>query len=239
MNGQIQKLCAYSGCAFVVLFMIAFLVVGDLVPPIPPSWSAAQVAQFFATHSLQLKAAMAISMIATPLGFPWSAVIAIHTSRIEGRFPVLSVTQLLCSIWSFGGLFGAVVPFVAAVFRPDRPAEIIYMLDDQGWIWTVMIGSAAVMQGFAIGLAMLSDSSAFPVFPRWLGYFNCWVGILLIPGCMVPFFTTGPFAWNGLFAFWVPLTMFSVWIFVDCWAILRVIDAEQVEARPTQTTVSA
>ncbi len=58
---------------------------------------------------------------------------------------------------------------------------------------------------------------------RWVGYFNIWAGLLQIPGAMMPFFKTGPFAWDGLFAFWMPLVVFSLWIYVDTWAVLRAI----------------
>jgi hypothetical protein len=77
------------------------------------------------------------------------------------------------------------------------------------------------MQCAFTGIAILSDKREDPFFPRWVGYFNIWMGILQAPGVMMAMFLTGPFAWNGLFTFWIPLTVFSFWIYVNTWAMLH------------------
>jgi len=38
---------------------------------------------------------------------------------------------------------------------------------------------------------------------------------------MVICFKTGPFAWNGIIAFWIPLAIFGTWFFVMAWVMLR------------------
>ena len=38
--------------------------------------------------------------------------------------------------------------------------------------------------------------------PRWLGWFNLWAQIIYLPGILIPYFKSGPLAWNGLLAFW-------------------------------------
>jgi hypothetical protein len=52
------------------------------------------------------------------------------------------------------------------------------------------------------------------VFPRWLGYFNIWCALTFLPAALIYFFKNGAFAWNGVFCFWLPLTVFTTWFAV-------------------------
>ena len=47
-----------------------------------------------------------------------------------------------------------------------------------------------------------------------MAYLNLWVAVTFLPGAAATFFKHGPFAWNRLFDFWLPLTTFSLWIIV-------------------------
>ena len=226
MNLPIHRLCAYAGLVFILLFLIAMMFVVPFIPPVSPALSGAQVAQLFKDHGLGIRAASALMMYACAFGWVWTASVAVWTAKMEGPMPVLSVVQVLCGVFSFGGSYFTVVAWCSAAFRPDRPQELVYLMSDQGWFWIVMMGSCAVMQMISIGLAVLYDCNAAPIFPRWVGFFNIWLGVLQIPGVTVPFFQTGPFAWDGLFAFWLPLTTFSAWIAVNTWALLRAIRRE-------------
>ena len=66
-----------------------------------------------------------------------------------------------------------------------------------------------------------------PIFPRWLAFYNLWSALLMAPGSLIPFFKTGPFAWDGLFAFWLPATVFGIWFVVMQVMVLKAIRAEQ------------
>lgn len=68
-----------------------------------------------------------------------------------------------------------------------------------------------VLQSLAIGLCILGNESSEEVYPRWLGYASLWVAFLSMPGALIPFFKTGPFAWNGLFGFWLAVIAFFFW----------------------------
>jgi hypothetical protein len=57
--------------------------------------------------------------------------------------------------------------------------------------------------------------------------------ILFLPDQMLFFFKTGPFAWNGLFAFWVPLTVFCGWFILLAYLVRRSIIADLNERRGT------
>lgn len=83
-----------------------------------------------------------------------------------------------------------------------------------------------MVQGLAIALCILRDDSSDPLFPRWAGYFNIWVFLLFLPSLLTYFFKTGPFAWNGLFVWWIPLAVFGTWFIVMTVLMLRSVDRQ-------------
>ncbi len=78
----------------------------------------------------------------------------------------------------------------------------------------------------AFGLAALMDKRETPIFPRWSGFFSLWIVVLSLPALVLPLFKTGPFAWNGLFAFWLAATIFGIWLIVMTRLLLTAIDRQ-------------
>jgi hypothetical protein len=117
-----------------------------------------------------------------------------------------------------------------AAYRLDHSsADLIRMLNDMGWIMFVGVISSACVQFGSIGIAILVDDRSDPVFPRWAGYFNLWVTLLVSPAGIIVFFKHGPFAWNGLISFFLPLAAFAAWIVVMVVLLLKAIDQEAAE----------
>jgi hypothetical protein len=118
----------------------------------------------------------------------------------------------------FAGLF-----FTAAAYRPDFPDTTIQSLSDIAFFLFVMPAVPAFVQNVVTGIVILGDRRAQPVLPRWVGYLNLWTGVLLLPGLAVGLFKIGPFAWNGILAFWLPAVVFAIWFNVMIWAMLDAI----------------
>jgi hypothetical protein len=123
-----------------------------------------------------------------------------------------------------------VVPVVfwqAAAFRPLDNIEITQRLNDLAWMSVLIPVPVITVQGLAITLAILSDKSSSPVFPRWVGWFNLWAQIIFLPGVLSPFFKHGVLAWNGLLAFWIPVAVFTAWMIVLSVMLFRAIKDEE------------
>lgn len=47
-----------------------------------------------------------------------------------------------------------------------------------------------------------------------VGYLNFWVALLFVPDILAFFFHSGPFAWNGIFIFWLAFAAYAVFLIV-------------------------
>ncbi len=104
------------------------------------------------------------------------------------------------------------------------------MLNDFSWICYVSLMSTAVLQAFALGGSILLAKGPSAVFPRWVGYMNLWAGIHVHARQHLHLLQTGPFAYDGLIAWYLPVAFFAaIWIPVNSVYCLRAIDAHERE----------
>ncbi len=157
---------------------------------------------------------------------PWMAVLCTQLKRIRiDGIQTLVYGQLIA-----GGafLFVAIVPvmtMITASFRPERNPEITQALTDLAWIPFIMVFTTLMAQMVIVAAAVFLDPDE-AVFPRWIGYLSAWAAVLLLPAVLIPFFKTGPFAWHGIFQFWLAATLFFGWFAVMSVALIRAISRE-------------
>jgi len=231
VNTKSQMLCAWCGPAAIVLFMVGFWFIAGLVPPPSPHDTALQVVAIYHHHTNLKRLGLVVVMMAGAMTAPFVASISTQMKRIEGQYSPLSYTQL--GLGMIGVLLFIIPAFMfeAALFRPDRAPSLVLALSDLAWLPFIGAFMPAFFQNLAIAASCFQDTEE-RVFPRWLGYFNVWVAIAFVPGILINFLHGGPFAWNGVFCFWLPLSVFGVWFFVMFWALRRGILAQAAEAVP-------
>lgn len=224
-----MMMCVWSGPLFVVLLFAGWGLVAGFLPPPEPSATGEQIAAMYHADANMIRIGMALVMSAGGFFAPWIAVTYVLMRRIEGSgFPVLSMTQALAGTYGIVTIIIPAMIWTTAAFRPERDAELILMLNDLGWLNLTMIYSPAFVQTVAIGLVFLQDKRARPLFPRWLGFFNIWVAVLYLPAILISSFKQGPFAWNGVIAFWIPAIAFLAWFIVLARYMIIALDRELV-----------
>jgi hypothetical protein len=205
-------------------FGLSLISLCHFIPPLPPTLTAEQVAAHFREHSFGIRLGMVLFMFSGTLLVPITAIFALLIKRIEGKASILTYSQLITGTVALVLFIPPVICWTAAAYRPERAIEDIMLLNDLGWFFFIMIVPPGILQVVLIGIAILQDKRPEPLFPRWLAYLNFWVGVLFIPGGVVSLFKTGPFAWNGLIAFWIPVAIFGAWwyvMFIMCLKAIR------------------
>lgn len=228
MDLKLQRVGAWGGIAMLALLGPFFVMIAGLVPPPSPTASAHDIAQFFIDNKLRVRLGIALSLLAVCLALPFLAVICLRIRSVERKWGVLSVTQIFAGVIFVPGFLFPLMVLGAAAFRPEsRPPELTQALNDVFWLMFVGIVGTLVVQALLLTTATFIDRGDPPAFPRWFGYFNVWYALLAVPGGAVMIFNDGPLAWDGVFAFWIPLGVFSIWVIAVSVVMLRSISAEE------------
>ncbi|BCO89598.1 MULTISPECIES: hypothetical protein [Mycobacterium avium complex (MAC)] len=238
MDLKLQRIAAWGGIAMLALFFIFFMLIAKLIPPLSPTASAAAITDFLIANKLRVRVGLALSLLAACVALPWLATICLRVRRVEGKWGVLSVTQIFAGVIFVPGFLFPMMVMAAAAFRPEeRDPQITQALNDVFWLMFVGIVGTLVIQALVLTLASFLDRTEPETFPRWFGYLNGWYALLALPGGAVMIFNDGPLAWNGIFAFWVPLVAFSVWMIAVTVVLIQSISAEQ-SAEPVTAAAS-
>jgi len=229
---RIQVFCAWCGPVFCVLLFVGWgLMAGFITPLISPAHSAAQVAGAWSDHHTLKLLGLTIAMFGIALTLPFYLGISAQMRRTELRLPLLSILQLAAGIIITAVLLIPMLVFVVGAFRPERGGALDQLINDASYIMLILPWPPIMVQVFSMAAATFTDRRENPVFPRWFGYLNIWVGVLLVPANMIIFFKTGPFAWTGVIGFWMPAAVFGLWYFVVTYVLLKAIKQEEAEDR--------
>jgi hypothetical protein len=201
--------------------LVGWLAVGGFFPLHRPSAGADEIATFFRDHGIRIRLGMVIVMWGAALFIPFTATMADFVARFEGRNGPLTRMMTLAGYSNAMLTFYPPLWWIVNAYRAQqRSADLTYLLNDVAWLQFIGGVSLIMPMYGVVAVVALADTSENPVFPRWFGYQSIMTFLLLVPDQMLFFFKTGPFAWNGLIGFWIPLTALGSW-FITIFILMR------------------
>lgn len=206
-----QLRAAQCGFLFEILFTFFWGFFGHNLPPASPNLSGPDLAAIFAQHHTAILLGNSMAALVAVLWIPWTAQLTVVMWRIEGPSPVLAIIQLIGGVLTAWVLMFCPAILAVAAFRPGIDPNIIRALNDLAFILFNITYAVTSVQAIAAGMAGLADESATPVFPRWVNYWAIFTGLSFVPITAMPFFKTGPLAWNGAFTFWALFGTYFIW----------------------------
>jgi hypothetical protein len=215
LTRRIELIAAWCGLGYLFLLLVGWLFVAGFLPMHRPSAGAEEIAQIFRTDNVRIRIGMVIVMWAAVCMIPFGALMANHVARFEAPRRTMTFTFIMAAFANAMLTFYPPLWWITASFRAgERSADLTYLLNDVAWL-QFLGGLSLIMPMFVIiPVLALCDKSPQAVFPRWVGFLNLWIFVLVLPGQLLFFFYDGPFAWNGLIAIWIPLTGFAIWFYV-------------------------
>jgi len=206
-----------------------------MVGPPSATLTADQVAVFYREHQTSIRAGAMLAswtgMFIAPL---WCVLAAQIWRQEQGRTPVWTITA--GSLGPMMGLFLAAPPICwgVAAFTPTRAPEITATFHELGVLTFVTTDQIFVFNFAAVvAIALLPQAADYSPFPRWYGYFSLFWALVFEVGAVGFVTKVGPFSWNGLFVFWLPVIGASIWIPATAVLLLRALKRQRLAATGT------
>jgi hypothetical protein len=213
-NKKMELGLARSGYVFFTLFFVGLLL-ARFIAPLRPDASAGEIARIYQENADPIRLGLIFVFLGSIFYLVFASSVTAQTARIRSAPKGLIFAQLTSIGAAAVILILPVVIWWIAAFRPDtRPADSTQLLNDLGWMLWVIGFTPWTTWMATIGLTILSDTDDDPLFPRWSGYFSIFVALAQLAPVVAPFFKTGPLAWNGVIAYWAPLSIVFVWVVV-------------------------
>jgi hypothetical protein len=220
---RLQLIGAWGGIGFLSFFFLGFWPLAHFLPGHDPSASAEAIAARYRDNTLGIRAGMVCLLFGSGCYLMFVTSVRTIIRRLEGACDYLSQLQFA------GGIAGSIFLFVPTIFwgitafRPERAPELTQMLNDASWLLLITAVPPFVLQTVPFALAILLNRNPDPLFPRWFAYLTLWGDLIYLPGTIAFFFKSGPFAWNGLFPYWLPFFGYGTWILLTCILIMRAV----------------
>ncbi|MDB5968370.1 MAG: putative rane protein [Hydrocarboniphaga sp.] len=214
---------AWSALLYLAAVLGGWGLVAGFLPATPPTHTAEQISALFQSDYVRIRIGMLIVMFAALIFIPFAAAMTHFIAQVERGAGMLTYTFLLGAAGNMALTFYPAIWWLVAAFRPDRSAELIYLMNDLAWLQFLGGVSLYLAMPLAVTAAALLDRRPEAPFPRWCGYANLWLTVMILPDQMLFFFHSGPFAWNGLFGLWIPVVVFSGFFLLNFYVLRQAI----------------
>jgi hypothetical protein len=232
-----QIVILWSFVVFALIYALALGILLRMIPPPAATQTAEQIKDWYLARQTEVKLGATIASWTSAFMVPFWAVVAMQMLRQERGRPIWTSLTLVSG--ALVSIFLVLPPifFGAAAFTPTRAPEVTAIMHQLGVLTLVTTDQYFVFAFIAVALfCFLPRRAEHSPFPRWFGYFTIWFTLMGEAGAIAFNFHAGPFAWNGLLAFWVPFGVFGPWLAVFVFLLLRALQrqAREVEMQEDQ-----
>ncbi len=230
MDATTMRAAMWSGVLFVVFLIVAQGLLMQFVPGPSPDLSAQEVADRFIERKTEIRIGSVIQIIVWTFWATWASGIIILLRRMERGYPVITYSAIALNGASVCIIVLIPMTWAVAAFRPESiDPQLTRAMNDWVWfLWLYTWPPFAVFMAL-IGVAIMRNRSEFEYYPRWVAYYNFWSAIFIFPAALIAFFKTGPFAWDGIFAFWLPVIVLFGWMLVMSFVTMQSINRHERE----------
>lgn len=225
----LMRLCLWSGLMLVLFTIIGFGWLLGYVNPPSPAMPAEEFLARVQENQIPMLIGCALCTFFWSFWVTWAAPIIIYIRRME-RAPLLTYASLANVGGGAAVITGIAVSWTVMAFRAEDTL-IVQAFNDLGFFLFLYTWPPFGIWMVIIAIAIFRDINPEPTFPRWVAFYNCFAAFMMAPASLMGLFKTGPFAYNGLLAFWLVAVDFFVWMVVMSFVLFAVIKREEIQLK--------
>ena len=227
---RMWRLLAWCGPVFMATFFYFWGILAGNLPPFGADLNADQIYAHYIKDGMALRIGMSICMVGAAFYMAWGCAVSRLMQRIEGPNGMLSSLEMMGATITCAPLIVACgIWLTASIEAPQLTPQIVHMMYWLGWMIIDLAYMVTSFQIFAVSIVFLRDKRTKPLMPAWV----CWWGFVtfaaFFPVSLVPFLKTGPFAFQGMFNFWIAFFTWYIWVTAASYYVIRGITRVQQE----------
>ncbi|HEX3612376.1 MAG TPA: hypothetical protein VHU88_11885 [Sporichthyaceae bacterium] len=227
-----QKFALWCNIVFFALTTIGWLGISHFILPAHGDLGAERTKVWFThTHHWGVLVGCTIFYIAAGLLTPGSIQFGIMLAKIEGRWPIMSLTTAVCGVFISLIIFLNCCAWMVAAYRSESGADVIQSWYDWAWFAFLLGWIYLAIEMVASGVVELMDKRPEPTIPRWVTWFTFGGAATLFTAAGPAFTKSGPFAYHGLLAFYLPVVIWGAYLLLTTWFMLKELEREHA-AKP-------
>lgn len=231
-----QTVLVWWGLVLATIYGIAWFALLRMMLPPDADMTALQVAAWYQERETSIKIGAMVASWTAAFLVPYFAVVGIQISRQEKGRPIWAVMAIIGG--AMMSIFLVLPPLFwgTAAFTADRNPEITQIMHQLGCLALTTTDQYYVFNWAAVAVAcFLPQIAKHSPFPRWFGYFTAFETVAFEVGALAFNFKTGPFAWNGIIALGLPLVMFTSFMTIMSYLLLKNLKLQRIDAEKGET----
>lgn len=219
------KLGLWCNLIFVAITAVGWLGIAHFWAPARADLGLEATKQWYTeTHHWGVIVGCSLFYIAAGILTPGSIAFGLMLSKIEGRWPLWSLTTAVCGVFISLIVFFNVCAWLVSAYRKESGADVIQAFNDWAWFAFLLGWIYLAIEMVASAVVELMDDRSQPMIPRWLTWLTL-AGALTLFFAAGPAFTkSGPFAYHGLLAFYLPVGIWGTYLALTSWYMLKDLD---------------